>query len=609
VRATFPEDVQVWSDEFEAAVVELCEARLQLALLGDTKQYSQLYEDAETLCQRMPNSPMAGAAMDAMARFYCARDREHPHESSWLRKYAGCLRYRIAHFDPYPPETPQSLYDASISLLDLGIEADAEACLRTIAAKCGGTSVANAAARCLQELKTAPPAPEPLRAEPVDAAAEGAATPEQDSPSETIEFVIPQRVVAPPEPAEHRGKILGAAAAAQALPHTVIQADASQRPGSSTSSDERAPTPIDSTAVAPDQPALQTGLEIVPAPPAEGLEAPPVPGPVPDEPPPPMEPVADPFGPTPLNQDIYERAREALEADAFADFHLQPDDSIIEPFNNTVGIKIAPYSLSHIYSAQPGNIFRLRFESVYGYDRPDRSEYFWQQEDGGGPNRIETGLNYQEIYIYNETGSDKVSAFAEYPIYLLNPQENTNTTGPGDFVVGVKTVMIDDENWKVTSLMRTFTPVGKPQRGLGRGHLALEPGVAVLWRVGRQTNLHADLRFHFPLGADPKFGGEVLTGGIGISRVLWSDPLAPPTGRSYAAILTAETVFTSFLDGLVTNPRIPAIEDAEMTSVIQNIGLRSVWTKRFSTGYSIGFPLSTSHLYDFSMLIDFQWVH
>jgi hypothetical protein len=46
-----------------------------------------------------------------------------------------------------------------------------------------------------------------------------------------------------------------------------------------------------------------------------------------------------------------------------------------------------------------------------------------------------------------------------------------------------------------------------------------------------------------------------------------------------------------------------------MTSVIQNFGLRAVWTKRFSTGWSFGFPISSSHTHDFSTLFELQWIH
>jgi hypothetical protein len=343
-----------------------------------------------------------------------------------------------------------------------------------------------------------------------------------------------------------------------------------------------------------------------------------------------LEPIEDPFGPNPLQEDVVDRAQRALQANEFAYLHLQEEDDIVERYNNSVGISIAPYSLFHIDGALPGNVFRVRFSSVYGYDRPDRSEYFWKAIDGRGPAaaatdvpRAETGLNYQQFYVYNETSTGMASAFTEYPLYLLDPEQNANTAGPGDLTVGLKAVLIKDENWTVTSVTKTYTPVGTPKRGLGRGHLALEQGVAVQLRAGRKTYLHSDLRFHYPIAADPDHGGEVLIGGIGFSRILWTDPIAPPIGRSRALILTAETVITSFLDGLVTVPTQPVIAapgakgafftpklaEADMTSFIQNVGLRAIWTKRFSTGTSIGFPLSSAHTHDFSFLIEAQWVH
>ena len=132
-------------------------------------------------------------------------------------------------------------------------------------------------------------------------------------------------------------------------------------------------------------------------------------------------------------------------------------------------------------------------------------------------------------------------------------------------------------------------------------------------RAAPCTYLHSDLRFHFPVGADD-LAGEVLIAGIGFSHVLWSDPIAPPIGRSRALILTGETVITSFLDGTVTPGIVGAVpaairQDAETTSVMQHIGLREVWTKRFSTGVSLGFPLAHSHTHDFEALFEVQWRH
>lgn len=582
IRATFADRSGAAKAEFESALTLLCEARLQLALQGDQRQFEELYDDAETLCREAPNSPPARIAMEALTAYYAAQaGEETPEQRDALRRYAGCLRFRVSRFPADAAQCAEDLLHASRALHHLGVDEDAASGFRTIVKHCSGTSSASLAHADLQAIAPSQPPATRNAAVPAEgnrpiAKAAASAPPRSASPEDTVPPIV--------------------AAGAE---HSV----ASRTDSAGTT---LAPRPLEGVAVA------SAALQAPPPPPvpaAEGLPPLPV-----DAAPVPattiLEPIEDPFGPNPLAPDIVDLAREALQANEFAYLHLQEEDDIVERYNNSVGIKIAPYSLFHIDGAQPGNVFRVGFNSVFNYHRPDRSEYFWAGTGAGGPKFQETDLNYQQIYVYNETApSDFASAFTEYPIYILDPEQNSNTAGPGDITIGMKAVLIKDENWTVTSITKTYTPVGVKRRGLGRGHLALEQGVAVQLRAGRRMFVNADLKFHYPIAADPDFGGEVLIGGIGFSRVLWTDPIAPPIGRSRALLLTGETVITSFLDGFVTEPGALLPRDAEMTSVIQNFGLRAIWTKRFSTGWSFGFPLSTSHTHDFNSMFEFQWVH
>lgn len=314
------------------------------------------------------------------------------------------------------------------------------------------------------------------------------------------------------------------------------------------------------------------------------------------------------FEPVPLPNDVYERAQQALEANYEAEFYIQDNDDILDRYDNTVGIQLSPHSLFEIDPAVPANMNRIRFKSMIGYKLPDRSEYLWSKIGGRGPKQTESQLDIHQITIYSEKGSDKASAFFEIPITMLDPFNNSNTAGPGDMVIGAKSVMLQDENWVITSLMRTYTPLGTPRRGLGRGHLSLEPGVAVQWRWGRRTYMFGNMKFHFPIAANFDFGGEVLITGIGFTRVLLTDPVSPPVGRSWALVMTSETIITSFLDGLMTLPN-GTVVDAEGSVAVQNLGLRYIWTKRFSTGFSMGVPISSTELFDMSILTEFQWIY
>jgi hypothetical protein len=647
IRATFADRHGASKAQFETAVALLCESRLQLALEGDEEQFAALYEDAETLCRESPDSAAAATAMDALAAYYEAFAGEStPEEREALRKYAGCLRFRIARIQSPTEESSHRLLHVAHALHRAGMDDDAAACFRMLAKRCPGTEAAAEAEAHLASLQavavSAQVASNSDPSEPARQVSAHDAPAARDSGGHASAAVAAEPASSSSPANTHSPEVI--AAVTETTPREqapVVEAGGELSPRAAETITPPS-TAADSTTAGPEIQLLPdrevaTATAILSAPPADESVAPP-PLPIDESSGPAVamvQPLEDPFTPAPLPEDLTELARKALESNEFAYLHLQEEDDIVEQYNNSIGIKLAPYSLHHIDSAKPGNIFRVRFSSVHNYHRPDRSEYFWSKIGGGGDGsptsipRAETGLDYQQILVYNETAPGPLgSAFTEYPIYLLDPEQNSNTAGPGDITIGMKAVLIDDENWTVTSLTKTYTPVGTARRGLGRGHLALEQGVAILWRFGRQTYLHSDLKFHYPIAANPDHGGEVLIGGIGFSRVLWSDPIAPPMGRSYALLLTGETVITSFLDGEVTNPVGPPSlmnrpmpakglfhdvtggrGDAEMTSVMQNFGLRMVWTKRFSTGLSIGFPLAASHIYDYSGLFELQWVH
>lgn len=322
-----------------------------------------------------------------------------------------------------------------------------------------------------------------------------------------------------------------------------------------------------------------------------------------------LTPLPEPYFSTkPLTADVYDRAFKALNVnhEAMAFPEASADD--LAPYNNRVAIDLASFSMYTIDNAQPGNVLRLRFRSVRGYDRPFRSEYFWARNAVRGPLLPETGLNFQDFVFYNETGSDTTSVFTEIPVRLLNPEMNANTAGPGDMVIGLKSILINDPNYRISSITRTTTPVGVSRRGLGTAFLSIEQGLLAIWRIGRSTHLHGEVKFRYPIAADPVFGGEVVRTGIGVSRVLWSDVITPPQPTERGLILTAEVLFTSFLDGLDTSPT-GTILDAEGTAINQHVGLRRMWSKRFSSGIDFGFSTADDRLYNFSMITDLQWLY
>ena len=274
----------------------------------------------------------------------------------------------------------------------------------------------------------------------------------------------------------------------------------------------------------------------------------------------------------------------------------------------TAGTKRGPVSLFEIDSAQPVSVFRFRFDSAYDLENPDRAEYFWAKTvDGKGPKLAERSVDYQDINFYSETAMAEgaLAAFTEIPIRVLEPSVNDNTTGLADITVGLKTVMLEDDDCQVTMIMKTFIPSGLDRRGLGTGHTSLEPGVLGRWQLDEQTWLHGEFKFWFPIAGDADHSGEVLRYGVGVSHVLceWNtDSVSCYKGF----IGTLELIGWSVVDGRETLPdgRVVSVDPAGILNI--QPGLRCVWGKNKDFGISSSISLTSEHWYDQLVRVEFR---
>jgi hypothetical protein len=205
------------------------------------------------------------------------------------------------------------------------------------------------------------------------------------------------------------------------------------------------------------------------------------------------------------------------------------------------------FSLFDIDPAQPFNNFRVRTLIANRMRLPDRAEYFWAKSGSlKGPPRNESVIDYQEARFRMELGSKKFSATFEVPFRATNPQLNENHAGLGDLQLIAKTVLVDGNQWMLTQYFGTFFPTGHAAAGLGTGHIALEPGMLFRNEFSENTWMHGELKFWFPLGADPQHGGQVLKFATGFNRV-WME-----TDQT-AWIPSLELSTYSVLNGLATN--------------------------------------------------------
>lgn len=255
---------------------------------------------------------------------------------------------------------------------------------------------------------------------------------------------------------------------------------------------------------------------------------------------------------------------------------------------------------------EPLNNVLIRYDSYRGMVTPDRAEYFWANPLTGPP-LPERELDYQDLLFSMETGGDRFSMVTEIPIRMLDPINNGNTAGLGDISFGPKAVLVKGKRWQLAHIFRTFLSTGSTLKGLGTGHVSLEPGLLIRYRWTSRTYLHGELKYRFPVGADPSFSGQVLRYGFGAATVLYETD-------TFAVLPTMEFVGWSVLDGQKTLPNgLTADVDGEMFFSVQP-GVRFVMGPKgdlglFELGISGAANLSNNGFFDSLVRLEFRFTY
>jgi hypothetical protein len=133
----------------------------------------------------------------------------------------------------------------------------------------------------------------------------------------------------------------------------------------------------------------------------------------------------------------------------------------------------------------------------------------------------ERSIDFQDLTVYGETTLfPSVSAFVETGARFLNPEVNANTAGWSDSAVGMKYAFYSSDDMQGTFQFRTYVPTGDTGRGLGTGHVSLEPGLLGFRKLTDRLGLAGELRYWIPVGGTD-FAGSVLRYGVGTRYDLW----------------------------------------------------------------------------------------
>lgn len=202
--------------------------------------------------------------------------------------------------------------------------------------------------------------------------------------------------------------------------------------------------------------------------------------------------------------------------------------------------------------ARPVTQIRLRGDFGWDYTLPDKAEYFWARVGGftiagtqtmsngkgprhpGGdpgaapnpmspilvPNFGENRLDYRDGSLYIEGALELVGVFIELPYRAIDPETYPAAAGLGDLVIGTKTLLLDSELLQYALQFKIFTPTGNFTKGLGTGHVSLEPSWLAACKLGPDTWFQYQLAYWFPLGGDNDAQGPVFHYHLSLNQLL-----------------------------------------------------------------------------------------
>jgi len=227
-------------------------------------------------------------------------------------------------------------------------------------------------------------------------------------------------------------------------------------------------------------------------------------------------------------------------------------------------------------AVRPKTSTRFRWDHMNHYAYPDRGEFFFARGDGNGkgpranaPLRSIPYVDAHEFMLVTEIGMGATG------VQIAAPYRSVNSTpfgqdgaGFADMTVTAKTMLLDSELALFGFQMRTYIPIGVPTKGLGTGHVALEPGLNFGLRAAPKTYLQAQVVEWIPLGGDNDYQGAHLRWAASINHMWWQ-PI-----KDVQLIGTVETTGISFQDGLFTDPVLGSQRLAKRTSAHLGTGFR-----------------------------------
>jgi hypothetical protein len=173
-------------------------------------------------------------------------------------------------------------------------------------------------------------------------------------------------------------------------------------------------------------------------------------------------------------------------------------------------------------SPRPVTQTRIRWDAGFTYRFPDAAEFFWGKVGTKGPANPSPSTHYNDLTLYQEIAANPmVSTFVEIPYRNIDPIGNPSAAGMGDMNVGVKTVLLDRELLLVAMQFRTYILTGNFTKGLGTGHVSLEPSLLAALKLTPTTYFQSQLAEWIPIGGTPGFQGNTFHYHFSVNQQLY----------------------------------------------------------------------------------------
>jgi hypothetical protein len=273
--------------------------------------------------------------------------------------------------------------------------------------------------------------------------------------------------------------------------------------------------------------------------------------------------------------------------------------------------KWEPIADSAFFVEGPRPISNTRFRWDYGHHLayPDRGEYFWARADGSGkgpkpkaPLLAVPYVDFHQLSLVTEIATGPASVAIGIPYRTVNTTPfGTDAAGFSDMTITAKTLLVDSELFLCSMVMRTYIPIGNFGKGLGVGHVSLEPGLIFGLRLTPETYVQAQVLEWIPIAGDPNYASALLNWGISLNHTLWQ-PV-----KDVQLIGTLELNGLSFQDGLYTDPILGPQKLSGQNSLAVGSGLRLFFCDTMDIGIAGNFGVTGNYFVREQMRFEFRF--